>query len=164
VLRARGEVLSIETICYPAVTSINELSSLGGIGNASEPHDPLQACTMRLRSDGQRVLVDRLWPRNKRKEDLHGQWLREVAPSDELRKAFHAGDAGFRRIHPALPAGTGRAPRALVPAAGHGGKGELTLLYAGKDTEHNNARVLADWLEDELERRGPGSSPVCYAR
>lgn len=42
--------------------------------------------------DGQRVLVDRLWPRNKRKEDLHGQWLREVAPSNELRKAFHQGD------------------------------------------------------------------------
>ncbi|MNT97856.1 hypothetical protein D3C72_2402830 [compost metagenome] len=43
------------------------------------------------------------------------------------------------------------------------GQGDVTLLYAGKDTEHNNAMVLAQWLEDELERQGPGSSPVCYA-
>lgn len=45
--------------------------------------------------DDQRVLVDRLWPRNKRKEDLHGQWLREVAPSNDSRKAFHQGDVDF---------------------------------------------------------------------
>ncbi|HCP54697.1 MAG TPA: DUF488 domain-containing protein, partial [Pseudomonas sp.] len=39
----------------------------------------------------------------------------------------------------------------------------LTLLYAAKDTEQNNAVVLAEFLEDELDRRGDSSSPVCYA-
>ena len=42
-------------------------------------------------------------------------------------------------------------------------KGTLTLLYAAKDEEHNNARVLAEFLEDELAKQGEGSSPVCYA-
>ncbi len=115
-------------------------------------------------SDGQRVLVDRLWPRNLRKEALHGEWLREVAPSSELRKAFHHGEvdfAGFtQRYHTELAAH----PEYWYPLLDLAAKGDLTLLYAGKDTEHNNARVLADWLEDEQERRGPGSSPVCYGQ
>ncbi|QXI40258.1 DUF488 domain-containing protein [Pseudomonas xantholysinigenes] len=113
--------------------------------------------------DGQRVLVDRLWPRNTRKDALHGRWLREVAPSDTLRKAFHAGEldfAGFtRRYQQELAAH----PEHWYPLLDLAGKGDLTLLYAGKDTTHNNAQVLADWLETELDRRGPGSSPVCYA-
>lgn len=113
--------------------------------------------------DGQRVLVDRLWPRKKRKEDLQGQWLREVAPSDELRRAFHQGEvdfAGFtRRYQQQLAAH----PEHWYPLLDLAAKGPLTLLYAAKNTEHNNAQVLAEWLEDELERRGPGSSPVCYA-
>ena len=114
--------------------------------------------------DGQRVLVDRLWPRNKRKEDLHGQWLREVAPSNDLRKAFHQGEVDFtgftRRYQQELAAH----PEYWYPLLDLAAKGPLTLLYAGKDTEHNNARVLADWLESELDRRGPSSSPVCYAQ
>ena len=40
--------------------------------------------------------------------------------------------------------------------------GPLTLLYAARDEAHNNARVLAEFLEDELERKGSPSSPVCY--
>jgi uncharacterized protein YeaO (DUF488 family) len=114
-------------------------------------------------SDGQRVLVDRLWPRNIRKDALHGQWLREVAPSAELRKAFHQGEvdfAGFtRRYQQELAAH----PEHWYPLLDLAAKGDLTLLYAGKDTVHNNAQVLAEWLEDELDRRGPSSSPVCYA-
>jgi len=113
--------------------------------------------------DGQRVLVDRLWPRNKRKEDLHGQWLREVAPSNALRKAFHQGEVDYigfaQRYQQELAAHPERWYSLLDLAA----KGDLTLLYASKDIEHNHAQVLAAWLEDELERRGPGSSPVCYA-
>ncbi|MCZ9639087.1 MULTISPECIES: DUF488 domain-containing protein [Pseudomonas] len=115
------------------------------------------------KEDGQRVLVDRLWPRNLRREALHGQWLREVAPSTDLRKAFHQGEVDFatftQRYHLELAAH----PEHWYPLLDLAAKGDLTLLFAGKDTEHNNAQVLAAWLEDELERRGPGSSPVCYA-
>lgn len=113
--------------------------------------------------DGQRVLVDRLWPRNRRKQDLHGQWLREVAPSDELRKALHAGEVDFAAFTHRYRQELAAHPEHWYTLLGLAQQGDLTLLYAGKDTEHNNARVLADWLEDELLRRGPGSSPVCYA-
>ncbi|EKT4457534.1 DUF488 family protein [Pseudomonas putida] len=114
--------------------------------------------------DGQRVLVDRLWPRNKRKEDLHGQWLREVAPSNELRKAFHQGEVDFAGFTQRYQQALAAHPEHWYPLLDMARKGTLTLLYAGKDSEHNNARVLADWLETELDRCGPGSSPVCYAQ
>ncbi|NVN61760.1 DUF488 family protein [Pseudomonas putida] len=114
--------------------------------------------------DGQRVLVDRLWPRNKRKEDLHGQWLREVAPSNELRKAFHQGEVDFAVFTQRYQQELAAHPEHWYPLLDMARKGTLTLLYAGKDSEHNNARVLADWLENELDRCGPGSSPVCYAQ
>jgi 3-hydroxyisobutyrate dehydrogenase-like beta-hydroxyacid dehydrogenase len=42
-------------------------------------------------------------------------------------------------------------------------RGTLTLLFAAREERFNNARVLAEFLEEELERRGPSSSPVCYA-
>ncbi|CAG8865589.1 hypothetical protein PS627_01507 [Pseudomonas fluorescens] len=114
-------------------------------------------------TDGHRVLVDRLWPRNLRKEDLHGEWLRDVAPSSELRQALHEGPLDFavftQRYRQEL-AGHPEHWWALLEVAG---KGCLTLLYASRDIEHNNALVLARWLEDELDRQGPTSSPVCYA-
>lgn len=116
------------------------------------------------RGDGQRILVDRLWPRNLRKEALHGQWLREVAPTSELRKAFHQGEVDFSGFIQRYRSELAAHPEHWYPLVDLAAKGDLTLLYAGKDTEHNNARVLADWLEDELERRGPASSPVCYAQ
>jgi len=113
--------------------------------------------------DGQRVLVDRLWPRNKRKEDLHGQWLREAAPSNALRKAFHQGEVDYIGFAQRYQQELAAHPEHWYSLLDLAAKGDLTLLYASKDIEHNNAQVLAAWLEDELERRGPGSSPVCYA-
>ncbi|WP_442107999.1 DUF488 domain-containing protein [Pseudomonas sp. NUPR-001] len=114
-------------------------------------------------ADGQRVLVDRLWPRNVRKEQLQALWLPEVAPSTALRQAFHKGEVDFvgftERYRQQLTA----CPEHWWPLLGMAAKGDLTLLYAGKDTLHNNAVVLAQWLEDELDRQGPPSSPVCYA-
>ncbi len=114
--------------------------------------------------DGQRILVDRLWPRKLRKDALHGQWLREVAPTSELRKAFHHGEVDYAGFTQGYRRELAAHPEHWYPLLDLAAKGDLTLLYAGKDTEHNNAQVLADWLEDELERRGPASSPVCYAQ
>ncbi|MCV9920336.1 MULTISPECIES: DUF488 domain-containing protein [Pseudomonas] len=114
-------------------------------------------------SDGQRVLVDRLWPRNTRKDEVHALWLREVAPSAALRKAFHQGEVDFAGFSQRYQQELAAHPEHWYPLLDLAAKGNLTLLYAGKDTQHNNAQVLAAWLEDELERRGPGSSPVCYA-
>ncbi|OLS61708.1 DUF488 domain-containing protein [Pseudomonas putida] len=114
--------------------------------------------------DGQRVLVDRLWPRNRRKDQLDVvQWLPELAPSNELRKAFHAGEVDARAFAERYREELTARPEHWWPLLDLARQGDLTLVYAAKDTEHNNAQVLAEWLEDELERQGPGSSPVCYA-
>lgn len=114
--------------------------------------------------DGQRVLVDRLWPRNKRKEDLHGQWLREVAPSNELRKAFHQGDVDFAGFTQRYQQALAAHPEHWYPLLDLARKGTLTLLYLKQGQRAQQCRVLADWLENELDRSGPGSSPVCYAQ
>ncbi len=99
--------------------------------------------------DGTRVLVDRLWPRGIKKEkaalDL---WLKEVAPSDELRKWFqHEPEkfAEFRRRYEA-ELHTPEKQEALAKLHRLASEGPLTLLFAARDSEHNNACVLRDVL------------------
>ncbi|MDH4566783.1 DUF488 domain-containing protein [Pseudomonas sp. BN414] len=114
--------------------------------------------------DGQRVLVDRLWPRGIRKESLAlASWLKEVAPSDQLRKQFCHDPALFDEFRLLYRAELAAHPEHWQGLLEMARKGNLTLLYAAKDEAHNNARVLAEFLEEELERSGPPSSPVCYA-
>jgi uncharacterized protein YeaO (DUF488 family) len=103
------------------------------------------------RSDGVRVLVDRLWPRGLKKEDVAAKfWLRELAPSDELRKWFHANPEGwsmFRKRY--LKELTNAAASAAVEKLHHlaEGKRRVTLLYASRNEDHNNATVLKELLE-----------------
>lgn len=114
--------------------------------------------------DGARVLVDRLWPRGCRKDSLVlSAWLKEVAPSDRLRKGFCHDPAlfdEFRLLYRGELAAHPEHWQGLLELAS---KGDLTLLFAARDEQFNNARVLAEFLDEELERRGPPSSPVCYA-
>ena len=102
-------------------------------------------------SDGVRVLVDRLWPRGLKKEDAALKfWLREVAPSDELRQWFHANPEAWRMFRK-------RYLKELVSEEGYAAveklyhlaesKPRVTLLYASRDEEHNNAIVLKELLE-----------------
>ena len=103
-------------------------------------------------ADGRRILVDRLWPRGIRKEDLHGEWLRDVSPSSDLRKWTHAnGDfAGFcARYADELAAAP--ACEALETLIEHIRSGPVTLLYAAKDESHNNAVALRDHVLKLLE-------------
>ena len=104
-------------------------------------------------TDGTRVLVDRLWPRGLRKEEAAlTLWLKEIAPSPELRKWFGhdpARWAEFGRRYRAELAAQRRSRRdgswmcrSTVP---------LTLLYAAHDTAHNHALVLAAYLRDHLK-------------
>lgn len=99
--------------------------------------------------DGAQVLVDRLWPRGVAKTRLAGvQWLREIAPSDALRKSFaHRPErwAEFRRRYFAeLDAD----PEAVARLRTLAGRGPLTLLYAARDGQHNNAVALREYLLD----------------
>lgn len=97
--------------------------------------------------DGERVLVDRLWPRGIKKEQLQAEWLRDVSPSNELRKWSHAsGDyAGFRERY-AEELAQSPASEALEDLLARVQAGTVTLLFAAKDVEHNNATALRDHL------------------
>jgi len=113
--------------------------------------------------DGARILVDRLWPRGIRKEDaaFHA-WLKEIAPSNELRKWYHAHPeqwAEFRRKYLAELA-TDTAQSGLQQLFDLQRKHRrLTLLYASKNTDQNNAVVLKELVEGE--RKPPtGTGPV----
>ncbi|UZE01925.1 DUF488 domain-containing protein [Pseudomonas mediterranea] len=113
--------------------------------------------------DGRRVLVDRLWPRNCRKEELIiDAWLQDVAPSPKLRKAFKGGEMSFDQFKTAYREELGAQPQHWWKLVDIARNGNLTLVYAARSITENNAVVLAEWLEDEVEKRGEMSSPACY--
>jgi uncharacterized protein YeaO (DUF488 family) len=98
-------------------------------------------------ADGRRILVDRLWPRGLTKEkaavDL---WLKEVAPSAELRKWFGHDPqkwGEFQRRYRAELDSNEEAVQTLKQAIG---KGPATLVYGAHDEQHNQAVALRDWL------------------
>jgi uncharacterized protein YeaO (DUF488 family) len=102
-------------------------------------------------SDGVRVLVDRLWPRGLTKEDAAVNfWFRDLAPSDELRQWFHAHPEGwslFRKRY-LKELATEEASVALEKLHRLAeGKRRVTLLYASRNVERNNATVLKELLE-----------------
>jgi len=98
--------------------------------------------------DGYRVLVDRLWPRGVSKEEANiDEWLKEIAPSDELRQWFdHDAQrwAEFRRRY--LTELTHHR-ELLRPLTRRATKAPVTLLFGAKDTEHNNAVVIKQYLK-----------------
>lgn len=104
-------------------------------------------------SDGYRVLIDRLWPRGLSREHAKlDEWERELAPSTELRQWFGHEPSRFpdfrRRYHKEL--GEHRAELASLRRRAR--EGTLTLVYAAKDTDHNDAIVLAEVLRRGLPR------------
>ncbi|WP_296270876.1 DUF488 domain-containing protein [Pseudomonas sp. UBA6323] len=114
-------------------------------------------------SDGQRVLVDRLWPRGLSRDALAlDEWLPDVAPSSELRKSFAHRAEAFDEFRTAYRRELTGRPEHWQRLLHWARSGTLTLLYAARDEVHNNARVLAEFLEDELQRHDSPSSPVCY--
>ena len=97
--------------------------------------------------DGKRILIDRLWPRGLKKEDLKmDEWLKEIAPSDKLRKWFSHDPKKYRefkkRYAKELDEKSGILGRIKTEAK----KGTVTILFSAKDTEHNNATVLRELL------------------
>lgn len=103
-------------------------------------------------SDGRRVLVDRLWPRGLRKEMAHlDEWLKAVAPSDELRRWYGhqpARFAEFKRRYETELTESDRA-EALRHLRDEARAGPVTLLTATKDLEHSEAEVLVQLVRSE---------------
>jgi len=102
-------------------------------------------------SDGLRVLVDRLWPRGLTKEKAAIKfWLRDLAPSKELREWFHANPQGWlvfrKRYLKELVSEEARAALEKLYTTVKSGK-TLTLVYASKNEERNNAVVLKELLD-----------------
>ncbi|QGZ32446.1 DUF488 domain-containing protein [Stutzerimonas stutzeri] len=115
-------------------------------------------------SDGYRVLVDRIWPRNLCKEALPlDGWPKDLAPSTALRRIFKAGELGFDAFRERYRRELANHPEHWWPLLDIAAQGPLTLIYAARDPQQNNARVLAEWLQEELERHGAPASPTCYA-
>jgi uncharacterized protein YeaO (DUF488 family) len=106
--------------------------------------------------DGTRFLVDRLWPRGVSKEKAAlAAWLKPLSPSDGLRRRFHGETAdsdaawdAFRLDYFAeLDAGGEEVRAALFVLDAAAQAGSVTLLYAAKSEERNNAVALREWLE-----------------
>lgn len=99
-------------------------------------------------ADGYRVLVDRLWPRGVKKTDAEvDDWLREIAPSNELRKWFGHDAERWPEFKKRYAAELKRNAAVLRDLARKGRKETVTLLFGAKDEEHNNAVVLRDYLK-----------------
>jgi uncharacterized protein YeaO (DUF488 family) len=100
----------------------------------------------RSRADGQCILVDRVWPRGVSKETL-GEviWLRDVAPSTELRKWFDHRTERWKEFRTRYIAELDRNP-AVEQLRTVCERGPVTLLYSARDVEHNQAQVLCEYL------------------
>jgi uncharacterized protein YeaO (DUF488 family) len=101
--------------------------------------------------DGTRFLVDRLWPRGVKKESLHVEtWVKDVAPSTELRKWFGHDPAKWAEFQRRYISELEANPESWQPLLEAARGGDVTLVYGAKDTEHNDAVVLKDFLERKL--------------
>jgi uncharacterized protein YeaO (DUF488 family) len=101
-------------------------------------------------ADGLRVLVDRLWPRGISKDKARiDQWLKDIAPSDALRRRVHADPSAWDAFVLDYAHELAREPAhsATEELRKHLRKGPVTLLYAARDEEHNNAVALKRLLE-----------------
>jgi uncharacterized protein YeaO (DUF488 family) len=95
------------------------------------------------RTDGTRILVDRLWPRGLKKTDAKiDVWLKEIAPSTELRKWFGHDPERWPEFRKRYKAEARRHPEELARLRSLAKKGPLTLVYSAHDESHNDAVVL----------------------
>lgn len=101
------------------------------------------------KADGRRVLVERLWPRGMTRQAVAAdEWLKDVAPSAELRKWYAHQVERWPEFVERYRAELEAHPEAWAPLAKQAAQGPLTLLFAAHDTEHNSAVVLRDFLLD----------------
>jgi uncharacterized protein YeaO (DUF488 family) len=97
--------------------------------------------------DGKRILIDRLWPRGLKKEEVRiDEWLKEIAPSDELRKWFSHDPSKYQEFKKRYTKELEQKRELVEQIRNLAKKGTVTLLFSAKDTEHNNATALKELL------------------
>ncbi|HET7625748.1 MAG TPA: DUF488 domain-containing protein [Verrucomicrobiae bacterium] len=105
------------------------------------------------RKDGRRILVERLWPRGINKENLKmDAWAKEAAPSADLRRWFNHDPEKWKEFEKRYRAELTKNPEAWKPLVEAAQSGDVTLLFSAHDTEHNNALVLKNYLEERCKR------------
>jgi uncharacterized protein YeaO (DUF488 family) len=110
-----------------------------------EPQDP---------HDGVRFLVDRLWPRGIRKDDLKMvTWVKEAAPSNELRHWFGHDPEKWDEFQHRYRVELNGNSQSWISILERAQQGDVTLLYSARDAEYNNAVVLKAYLEEQLLSR-----------
>jgi len=103
-------------------------------------------------SDGSRILIDRVWPRGLKKSDLDlDDWLKEVAPSDRLRKWFGHDPRKWREFRRRYFAELRAKSETWAPILARAQESNVALLYGARDSEHNNATALKEFLTARLK-------------
>lgn len=114
------------------------------------PYDPAAP------DDGPRILVDRLWPRGLAKAEARiDRWLKEIAPSDELRRWFGHEPERWEEFRRRYFAELAEKQPLIDELRSMARLGNLTLLFSARDAEHNNAVALKEYLE------GAGGWAIC---
>src|SRR5215467_11781942 len=131
--------------------SINRCTYDGGLRAMSiirlkRVYDPVAA------TDGRRFLVERLWPRGVKKTQLKlDGWVKEAAPSSELRQWFGHEPAKWMQFKRRYFAELRKNPGAVAPLIDAARLGDLTFLFSSHDLEHNNAVALKEYMEARLK-------------
>jgi uncharacterized protein YeaO (DUF488 family) len=101
--------------------------------------------------EGYRILVDRLWPRGITKEKARiDLWLKEIAPSNDLRKWFHKDPENYTEFKKRYSHELDQNPQAVKTLHDILKKQDVVLLYARKDKIHNQAVILKEYLENKF--------------
>lgn len=101
--------------------------------------------------DGIRILVDRIWPRGLSRKDLQiDDWIKEVAPSNDLRKWFDHDPEKFERFRERYRKELDEKNGLIAGLAEKVNQQKITLVYGSKDRKHNQAVVLREYLEEVL--------------
>ena len=101
--------------------------------------------------DGSRILVDRLWPRGLTKEKAHVDlWLKEIAPSAELRQWFRHDPEKWKRFRGRYETELRHNGQLIEMLTKKAREGTITLMYGARDEKHNEALVLKQFLERQV--------------
>lgn len=108
-------------------------------------------------TDGERFLVDQLWPRGLTKAKVKAKsWFKEVAPSTELRQWYNHDPAKWKEFQRRYFKDLDGKPEAWQPLLAAAREGDITLVFSSRETELNNAVALKEYLEKQLKGKRAG--------